>query len=633
MKSRTYKEYELTYIPETRSIAARGEAHHLQALMGFHGSACHGDLVRNTDAFVTIPANRAAFFAAEAITSPSAVHENYKKARPYYVSYDVRPLYNAWPSFSLNLSTDRTARYHQVEFLSFAWPKRSVFNASEQGTGKTWMGWTLAHLWHGQRVLIVTNKSLIQEWHDEYLSSFVGTPPIKSVPIIAGGTNSRGTLIRGFRDHPTPVAVGVNYEALRYIEDDLYQFAPDVILCDESWKLKNHQAHCSRIVCELADHARHVCLMTGTPIGNDVGDLWMQMRILYGPNFSAGFKNWSRAKDAFLNRFATFRNMEVNGGRQMRKPVGVNDAASLMTRLEPVWFRATKATSLDLPKKDIRPDTILELPPAMRTLYNAAAEHGEAALGADLSLADERVVMIRLQQLTGGFIPTARPVSGAQDEIGYSIQPEELGGDVVSEFGIDGLEELLGVGMVYEWEMVPMEDCPKLAWTIKFAQDRLEGDPTQRCIIWCRFNHEVRRITEQLKLVLGADRVVAVTGATKEKTLVEIKKSFNSRDPDGVQVIVAQIKKLFAGHNLQAADHHIRHSYPFSWIEWSQAEDRSHREGRKEVVTYWTLRIKNSIDGTALTALRNKQNVMNQVSPDSTVGRSMREAILAASYG
>lgn len=599
--------YELTYVPETAKVAVRGDARLMQNLVHFTSAEVHGDL-SHPNAYISIPATRETFLAVEANASPSIVSEYYIHARPFYVSTDISYLYQTWSHYGISLA--RTLLPHQAEFCAFAQMRRGVLNASEQGLGKTTMGWVMAQLWESYRCLVVTSKSLVPEWQAEYRKAFYLEPALMSVPLGQGGKGARETAIRACRNSERPIAIIINYDVLDDMERALLHLNLDTVIFDESWRIKNIRAQTSKVAVRLADRCRHVLCLTGTPIGNSVGDFWNQLRAINGPGMEAGFSTRIKAFDAFMTRFAEFTHVRFNQALPpSRKPVGVADPAGLMQLISPVWFRATKATCLNLPPK-VHRTVELELDSNTLQLYRRVEDQGEAALGAEMSLADNRVVQLRLQQMTGGFIPTPVPaLLNGVEPIDYHCH-----GDPDKESELSELQMALD----YIWEMVPNPVNPKLEWLTTFAHEVLVGDPTIRVLVWFRFNHELHYAHDQLASVIGEHRVAKAYGGTKPAELEDIKQSFNSRHSDGVQVMLCQWKKMAYGHNLQAADHHVRYSHTWSHIEWVQSEDRSHRMGREGAVTYTNLVVRGTVDRDIISALNRHEDVATRVAPDTT---------------
>jgi hypothetical protein len=97
----------------------------------------------------------------------------------------------------------------------------------------------------------------------------------------------------------------------------------------------------------------------------------------------------------------------------------------------------------------------------------------------------------------------------------------------------------------------------------------------------------------------------------------------HSRSPAGIQVLVCQWQKMAFGHNLQAADWHVRFSHTWSYVQHSQGEDRSHRMGREEEVHYIDLIATKTVDEDIPAALAAKRDSAAHLSRP-TVGSSAR---------
>jgi SNF2 family DNA or RNA helicase len=169
---------------------------------------------------------------------------------------------------------------------------------------------------------------------------------------------------------------------------------------------------------------------------------------------------------------------------------------------------------------------------------------------------------------------------------------------------------------------------PKMDWLEDFVANELLPNPTTRTLVWCRFNIEVARIVEAVTTWLGPQAVCGVTGSglhKKENAEIDaIKASFNSRLEDGVQVMVMQTQKMCSGHNLQAGDHHVWYSKPWSPIQYDQACDRSHRQGREGGVAYWHLDVLGTVDEQVNDCVMRKIDLMEGLSP-ATVSQLLGE--------
>lgn len=568
MKSEA-KPYHLGCYPDY-GICATGSQPVLTNLLNIPGAwSCAGEHI------VFFPASREAFLAAEAVAAPEWMSDEYRAARAQYVGVDEQHVSDvrAW----LKQIHAKPLLDHQYEFLAFAEHTQSVLNASEQGTGKTRMAWALARLWDAKRIVVACPKSLIQQWQDEFFAMWEAEP-LNYITTVSYGTRAqRAGIIRDLGEYlaadGVPGAAIINYEMLEALLPELLKFNPDCVIFDESYRLKNRNAKVTRAATKLAHQATHKLLLTGTPVGNDIGDLWSQLRIL-DPQLIPDY--WT-----FMRKYAKLHIQRV-GAREIWKADGIADPVALMQLLSPVWFRATKEACLNLPPKQYK-QVYLDLPKETRDLYDAVKKNGAAALGATLCLDGEQTTMIRLQQIAGGQKPV--PL----DERGK------------------------------EWTSAPL-DCPKRAWLRQFVKDQLAENPSTRAIVWCRFLAEIGEVTEMLQRLLGVDRVRCIHGEVLNEIIEEIKGSFNSRDVNGVQVIVAQVDKFSLGHNAQAADFCIYFSHTWSWTTRAQSEDRAHRHGREGAVQYVDLIARGTVDEDIMAAMKRKESLSLRVSP-ATVAR------------
>lgn len=544
---------------------------------------------------VLLPVNRDAFLMAEAIAAPETT-DLYNAARRKVLRPTREQLAAVERRFHETGGGEvPSLLIHQWEFLAFALHRNQAFNASEQGLGKTRMALALLRLWDCRRVIVVMPKSLATQWSEEMAAIW---PDCFNHPRFVNVTAGHAAGRRGaismsvssqYETDPKEfrAIIAVNYEMLEELLPDLIKFKPDAIVLDEAWKCKNHKAQMTKAAIKLADAMwkrgpGKTLALAGTPLGKDVGELWSQLRFLHRDHAPETYHQ-------FIRRYANLEPVQIPG-RTIFKPVGVADPVALMARLSPVWFRATKRTCLNLPPKE-QQVVSLRLPPDTRKLYDDVNRRGMAALGDELSLTGRAVINLRLHQIAGGHVPTVAEEDPSQ----------------VNEWA----------GNPWLWPAAPLDDCPKVAWLREWAQETLLPHPQTRAIIWCRFNAEVARILQELSSILGTHRVAAVTGNTTQETLDHIKGSFNSRDPDpaSCQVIVAQVKRLAFGHNLQAADWMIYHSLSWFSIEHWQSEDRAHRIGRADGVRYRYLLAERTIDEEVWATLGRNEDFASRVTP------------------
>jgi hypothetical protein len=579
--------YTLDYTAADRTICALGDRETLALIARNSGAVDFGEVV-------TIPASRTAFLSLEAMGQAEMTFDylNVRRAtlRPSRESLQAveerlrQGLNGFLPSLLL----------HQWEFLAHHVATASAFNASEQGLGKTRMALAWLVIKGVRRVIALMPKDLAKQWEGELPNIWPDAANRPTfVNLTTGTKQQRSDIINdaALWQSDKEIILAVNYEVLADLVEALSAFAPQAIIADESWKIKNPTAKVTKAAIKIADTARGrgrcYCLaLAGTPIGNNIGDLWSQLRFL-------GRHLAPMSYSAFLMRYAELKPLRLPA-RTIQVPVGVADPMGLMELLAPCWFRATKAACLNLPPK-VRRDVRLRMTRDQKHLYASVVRDGERPLGNELSLASQAIVNLRLQQIAGGNRPTFN-VTGAETMVGS--------------------EPHLTTDPAMDWATEPIADCPKIEWLKTWADTNLLAYGATRCIVWCRFNAEVRRVTAALQGILGKEKVAAVTGGTKG--LDAIKESFKSRRTgmNEVQVIVAQIAKLNNGHDLQEADWSIYFSPTWSYIQFAQSEDRNHRIGRTEEVNYIHLIAEGTIDEDAWAALNNKESLSARFTPN-----------------
>lgn len=587
----------------SQRLAASGPLRLLQQLLLVPGATAHG--IEGHLEYVSLPGTRGGVLACEMLAAPESMAASYLNARALLLEPEASDV-----QWVLEHLGHLPLLSHQLAFVAFAHRATGALCADEQGVGKTRSALALLQAWGVTRALVVAPKSLLPQWTAEAMELW---PNASERPFALwqphGSVSQRVKQLQAIkvdqRGETSACVVMINYEVLADLVPAIEQFEPQALVCDESWRLKSPTAKVTRAAWRVGANCNRVLCLAGTPYGNDVGDLYSQLRLV-APHVWSQWSYWD-----FMQRYCKFRQVPVGRGRVVAKPEGCQDPVGLAAAVGPVWWRTPKAACFELPPS--RYETVrLDLPADTAQLYARVREEGEFALGHELSLADERVVLLRLQQLADGLVPRWGLPSTNQEAEGSQ--------EITTEEWLD-VAERAGDGQ--GWLLRHAESDPKLEWLLEFARERLLPNPQSRAIIWYRFNAALRRHADLLEQMLPATpnvtgRVAMVTGETRDLALEAVKESFNSRDPDGVQVICAQVKKLCAGHNLQAADYQVFASHTWSYLERSQAESRSHRLGREGGVTYIDLVARGTIDEAIIAALRRKESLAERLAVATT---------------
>jgi SNF2 family DNA or RNA helicase len=155
----------------------------------------------------------------------------------------------------------------QFEGVAFLYPRQAAILADEMGLGKTMQAITAIRLLlrrgEVRRVLLICPKPLATNW----LREFARWAPEVPTTQIAGDQNRRRWQWC-LADVPVLVA---NYELLRHDRQFIDEQSFDLVVLDESQRIKNRQGTTNQIVRSIS--RRRSWALTGTPVENSTEDL------------------------------------------------------------------------------------------------------------------------------------------------------------------------------------------------------------------------------------------------------------------------------------------------------------------------------------------------------------------------
>lgn len=133
-----------------------------------------------------------------------------------------------------------------------------------------------------------------------------------------------------------------------------------------------------------------------------------------------------------------------------------------------------------------------------------------------------------------------------------------------------------------------------------------------KCIIWATYTHDIKNIAANLAKVYGEETVATYYGATPQDERQEIVNQM--QDPENpMRFFVGQARTGGYGITLTQANTVIYYSNSYDLEIRLQSEDRAHRIGQKNNVTYVDLVCPNTIDEKILKALRDKSDIAGKV--------------------
>lgn len=409
-----------------------------------------------------------------------------------------------------------------------------------------------------KKVLIVAPTSVCSVWpkeFDEYADFRY------NVAVLLGEKQKRLATLRSLDAFPFKalrVAV-INYESTwrEGLYEALQEWAPDMVIADESQRIKEPSAKQSKALHRLGDIAKYKLILSGTPIQNNAIDLFSQYRFLDPTVFGTNFY-------AFRSRYA------IMGGFDRRQIVGYKDLDKLIQKEHSIAYRVTKDEALDLPEQTFL-NRYIPLEGAAKNLYDRIKRDSFAELenGGQITAPTVLTKLLRLQQFTGGFIQADE---GTRPELVFKGKIDALG-DILDDYVIDAGKKL---------------------------------------VIFCRFRPEIDLIGEALKK--RRIKYAAIFGDIKIEDRGPIVADFQN-NPE-TKVFLAQIDTAGLGITLTAADTCVYYSVNFNYAAYSQSLARIHRIGQRNACTYIHLVVEKSIDETVLKALARKEDLAKTVVDD-----------------
>lgn len=429
----------------------------------------------------------------------------------------------------------------------------------EMGCGKTLttiaVAGALYNLGKIDRVLVVAPTSVCSVWpHD--LNQFATFP--WEARVLLGDKKKRLKALNELENWPFKalrIAV-INYESTHRegIFEALAAYKPDLIVCDESQRIKNPSAAQSKALHKLGDAAPFRMILSGTPVQNNAVDLYSQYRFLdpavYGANFYA-----------FKNRYC------IMGGYGQHQIVGYRNMDELVEKEHSVAYRVTKEECLDLPQQTFI-NRYVQFTDAEQAIYEQLRKSSflELETGENVTATTILTMYLRLMQLTGGFLTA--------DE---STRPKQ-----VNTAKLDALADIV---------------------------DDYVVDAGKKLVIFARFRAEIAAIENLLRL--RKIQYCSIYGDVPMEERGKIVEDFQA-NPD-TKVFVAQIQTAGLGITLHAASTAVFYSYDYNYANYAQALARIHRIGQHLPVTYIHLVVDGSIDEKILAALENKEDMAKTV--------------------
>ena len=252
----------------------------------------------------------------------------------------------------------------------------------------------------------------------------------------------------------------------------------------------------------------------------------------------------------------------IMGGFENRQVVSYNNLEELTRNIEGHSFRVLKKDCLDLPDK-IYQRYYVEMTANQIKLYNNIKKSFIAEFeGQELSAPEAVTRLLRMQQILCGWFP--------------------------SEEGIKPIDA----------------KNPRMQ-----ALKDILSDIDAKVIIWARFKADLKAIESEL-----GSLAVSYHGEENADDREAAVSAFQN-DPK-IKYFIGNPQSGGTGLTLTAADYAIYYSNSFDLEQRMQSEDRCHRIGTKNNITYIDIEARKTVDSKIIQALREKKNIADVITKD-----------------
>jgi len=333
------------------------------------------------------------------------------------------------------------------------------------------------------------------------------------------------------------------------------------ITIDESTTIKNHSAQRTKSIMSVGIQAKYRRILSGLPVTNSPMDLYSQCKFL--DEHLLGFSSYY----SFRNRYALMNKLNL-GGRAFTKVVGYQRLNELEDKIKSFSERTRKVDCLDLPDKVYETVEVV-MPPKQKKYYDEMKQQAITTLEeGDCTPVNVLSQMIRLHQISCGHVVL---------DDGYIVR--------TSGFRLDTLMDII-------------EDLPN----------------DNKVIIWATYRDDIRVIVDKLEEVYGKS-VVQYHGGVKDADRTNAIESFQDTS-SGFRFFVGNPQTGGMGITLTASSTVIYYSNSYNLEHRIQSEDRAHRIGQTNKVTYVDLICRKTIDEKIVTSLIDKKSIASSILGD-----------------
>lgn len=452
--------------------------------------------------------------------------------------------------------------------------------------------------------LIIAPSSLLQNWVDEFethsfgelkITIFAEDVKVKKVQVYDEDgnpvRNKNGKLkktsvpakklkIEWLKQLKTDVLL-VGYEAAAdYSDEILSNFDYDIIVADESHRIKGFKTKNSVEARKLSQKAYRRVTMSGTYILNSPIDAWPQLEFL--------------APQIVNKPFYSFRDEFCVFSKQYRHQVtGFKNMDKLNKIINRFSTRFTKEDAVDMPKRT-KVRVTYDLSPEQLAWYNDVLSEDDLIFNDGHISKEHKVTLLgKLAQISKGYVHLSNKDPKICDGCRWL-------GDCVD----NGVKPYTKQCNVEQKPPAPtirrLKSNPALKALLDVLEDLL-AEPKHKAIIWCRGVEELNILEEQFtKKKIGYVRV------TDAKTTITKVKKFNTNK--NTRILLSSVATGI-GYTANAAQFSLYFSVGFSLEHYLQSRDRNYRLNTPHPVWEYHFIGNGTLDEPTFEALEFKKDI------------------------
>lgn len=442
----------------------------------------------------------------------------------------------------------------------------------EQGTGKTKLSIdTIVWLYIQGKIdaaIIVAPNGVHRNWVTDELPTHMSPEiPLSAFAYKSDASASKWheAAVRDLIKHSGLPLLAISYDAWmtkagKKAVWDMMRKRRCMLILDESHRVKTPTAKRTMSILAGGKHAPYRRILSGTPVTQGPFDMYTQVKFL-DPSF------WARELDidsytAFKAFFGVWdKGWNAAAKKEYDELVGFQNLEHLASAIKLISSRVLKEDVLDLPPK-LYSKRYYEMTPTQRRIYDDLDKDFMAFLdsGELVTTPLAMTKLMRMQQVLCGYVP------------------------------VDGDKE--------PTELIDRANNPRL----KQLRDLME-DVNGKTIIWAMWTKDIDMILDALR-DMGRNPV-RYDGKLNDDARAASKYAFKH---GGATDFVAN-SQMSEGLTLNEAHTTIYYNNSYKLLDRKQTEDRNHRIGQTNHVTYFDLVCPGTRDEAAIEALKNKNEV------------------------